>query len=422
MDTIKPSPIDDDASPVRMLTQSITAIENREKDVRAFVDLQLGAAHATAAELEAMPNDQHAALHGVPVAIKEIIDTAGMICAWGSNAHAGRKPDTDAVIVKALRDAGANVIGTTVSTEYAIASAGPTRNPHNLQLTSGGSSSGSAAAVAAGMVSLAVGTQTIGSIIRPALYCGVPGLKLGHGTVSMDGVMPLQAQLDHVGLIARDWDLIARALKALDLPAPKTLTPGRCYVVSTDAHLSDAVIKARETAQSVIQAAGFQIVEATELSAKRNVLEDMARDLTLAGLAQNHGADFDERPETWSDAAKILLAKGRALNDETINAMHDACKTHRKQANEFIQPGDIILSDAINDTAPMWAPDKTGNNRLQGMWSVLDQPTVAWPIGTDTVTGMPVGVQLSAASGADRWLIDLMKTLQGAIDAGHSSQ
>lgn len=414
MEVITPDQVGAHASPSEALAQSISAIENREKDVHAFVDLHLDAARVTAAELETVSSDQHGALHGVPIAIKEIIDTAGMICAWGSGAHAGRKPDTDAAVVTALKNAGANVVGTTVSTEYAIASAGPTRNPHDLQRTPGGSSSGSAAAVAAGMVSLAVGTQTIGSVIRPALYCGVPGLKLGYGTVSMDGIMPLQTQLDHVGLMASDWHVMARALKALDLPKYSSIATRRCYVVSTDAQLSDVVHKARETACKIIESNGFEIVDAIELSTNRNALERLARDLTVAGLVENHGADFDQKPETWSDVAKGQLAKGRAMLDQELDAMHNACETHRAQVRKFIQPGDIVLSDAINDVAPMWAPDKTGDNRLQGMWSVLDLPTAAWPIGNDPVSGMPVGVQVSAATGADRWLVDLMNKLQGS--------
>lgn len=414
MEFITPNQAGTHASPSEALAQSISAIENREKDVHAFVDLQLDAARVTAAELETVPGDQQGPLHGVPIAIKEIIDTAGMICAWGSDAHAGRKADTDAAVVTALKNAGANVVGTTVSTEYAIASAGPTRNPHDLQRTPGGSSSGSAAAVAAGMVSLAVGTQTIGSVIRPALYCGVPGLKLGYGTVSMDGIMPLQAQLDHMGLMASDWHMMACALKALDLPEADTIAPRRCYVVSTDALLADVVISAHKTAREIIEDNGFEIITSSALSANRNELEHLARDLTVAGLAENHGADFDQKPETWSDVAKGQLAKGRAMTNQELDAMHKACETHRAQAREFIQPGDIILSDAINDVAPMWAPDKTGDNRLQGMWSVLDLPTAAWPVGNDPVSGMPVGVQVSAAAGADRWLVDLMKKLQGS--------
>ncbi len=159
----------------------------------------------------------------------------GMTCAWGSAAHAGRKATRDASLVTALKTAGANIVGTTVSTEYAIASAGPTRNPHNLGKTPGGSSSGSAAAVGAGMVELAVGTQTIGSIIRPALYCGASGLKLSYDAITLEGVMPLQPTLDHIGLFAKDWALMDRALDALGLFSPDSTPPARCFFVDTNA-------------------------------------------------------------------------------------------------------------------------------------------------------------------------------------------
>lgn len=405
--------MDDKASPSARLNACRAKIDAREKDVRAFVDLDLDAAIHVAHELDKVPTDAQKQLHGVPTAIKEIIDVQGLTCAWGSAAHAGRKATRDASLVTALIRAGANIVGTTVSTEYAIASAGPTRNPHDLAKTPGGSSSGSAAAVGAGMVDLAVGTQTIGSIIRPALYCGIAGLKLGHDAVSLNGVMPLQPTLDHIGLFARDWTLIDRALDALSLFPPNPSQPGRCFFVETNVPLSDAVIAARNAAIKAIEAQGFEIAEASALSAKRDELEMLARDLTSLGLLTHHVRDFENTPDLWSDTAKHLLAEAKSFSADQIDDMHAACNAARAAIGDMAGPGDIFLSDAIEDVAPDWAADKTGNNRLQGLWSVLGLPTAAWTTGMDSKNNLPVGVQVSAPMGQDRWLAGLMKILGG---------
>ena len=398
----------DETAPSARLNACRAAINDREKDVHAFVDLDLDAATHVAHALDGVPADARKQLHGVPTAIKEIIDVQGLTCAWGSAVHASRKGIRDAGLVTALIDAGANIVGTTVSTEYAIASAGPTRNPHDLKKTPGGSSSGSAAAVGAGMVDLAVGTQTIGSIIRPALYCGIVGLKLSHDTVNLDGVMPLQPTLDHIGLFAKDWALIDQALDAFGLFPPGSHTPRRCFFVGTRVALSDAILDARQKAITVLEKQGFEIVEASALTAKREHLETLARNLTNLGLLVHHINDFKTAPDLWSERAKSLLAEAQAFSDQQIEDMHTACTTARNAITDVAQPGDIFLSDAIEDVAPDWSADKTGNNRLQGLWSVLGLPTAAWSTGVDPKSGLPVGVQISAPMGCDRWLARLM--------------
>jgi Asp-tRNA(Asn)/Glu-tRNA(Gln) amidotransferase A subunit family amidase len=408
-----PPLMDATMSPIERLDACRATIDAREQDVHAFVDLDLDAATQVARGLDTVPTDTQKQLHGITTAIKEIIDVQGMTCAWGSAAHAGRKATRDASLVTALKTAGANIVGTTVSTEYAIASAGPTRNPHNLGKTPGGSSSGSAAAVGAGMVELAVGTQTIGSIIRPALYCGASGLKLSYDAITPEGVMPLQPTLDHIGLFAKDWALMDRALDALGLFSPDSTPPARCFFVDTNARLSDAVIAARNTAIKRIEAQGFEIVQASALSAKRDDLETLARDLTNLGLLTHHVRDYENTPELWSDTAKHSLTAAQEFSKDQIDDMHAACAAARNAIGDVAGPGDIFLSDAIEDVAPDWSADKTGNNRLQGLWSVLGLPTAAWTTNFDRKTGLPVGVQVSAPMGSDRWLAQLMIKLNG---------
>jgi len=175
----------------------------------AFLDPDHALAQARAADVLRLSGQPIGALHGVPVAIKDIFDTADMPTEYGSPIYAGRTPSRDATVVSLLRAAGAVIIGKTVTTEFAYFSPGKTRNPHNPERTPGGSSSGSAAAVGANMVPLAIGSQTNGSTIRPAAYCGVVGFKPTHGLISRHRAFALSRTLDHVGLFARSIDDIA---------------------------------------------------------------------------------------------------------------------------------------------------------------------------------------------------------------------
>ena len=175
----------------------------------AFLEPEHALAQARAADELRMSGQPVGALHGVPIGIKDIIDTADMPTENGSVLHAGRTPSRDASVVSLLRAAGAVIMGKTVTTEFATRTPGKTRNPHDPAHTPGGSSSGSAAAVAASMVPLALGSQTTGSTIRPASYCGVYGLKPTHGLIPRHGMFRLSRTLDHVGLFARSIEDIA---------------------------------------------------------------------------------------------------------------------------------------------------------------------------------------------------------------------
>src|SRR5437773_5531268 len=201
----------------------------RETDARieawAFLDPDHALAQARAADQYRLSGQAIGPLHGVPIGIKDIIDTADMPTENGSVLHAGRTPSRDAAVVTLLRAAGAVIMGKTVTTEFATRSPGKTRNPHNPEHTPGGSSSGSAAAVGAGMVPLALGSQTTGSTIRPASYCGVYGLKPTRGLIPRPGMFMLSRTCDHVGLFARtveDPALLAEPLVAFDERDPDT--------------------------------------------------------------------------------------------------------------------------------------------------------------------------------------------------------
>src|SRR5947199_6608707 len=204
-------------SSVELVQACLAHIKDVEPAVRAwtFLDPDHALQQARAADQLRLSGASVGPLHGVPVGLKDIIDTADMPTENGSVLHAGRTPSRDASVVSLLRAAGAVVMGKTVTTEFATRTPGKTRNPHNSGHTPGGSSSGSAAAVAAGMVPLALGSQTTGSTIRPASYCGVFGFKPTHGLIPRHGVWELSRTLDHVGLFARTIDDVALLLETL---------------------------------------------------------------------------------------------------------------------------------------------------------------------------------------------------------------
>src|SRR6266545_2328086 len=204
-------------SSVQLVEACLARVRDVDGQIQAwaFLDPEHALAQARAADEFRLSGQPTGPLHGVPVGIKDIIDTADMPTENGSVLHAGRTPSRDATVVSLLRGAGAVIMGKTVTTEFATRTPGKTRNPHNPAHTPGGSSSGSAAAVAAGMVPVALGSQTGGSTIRPASYCGVYGLKPTHGLIPRHGMFQLSRTLDHVGLFARGVEDLALLMEQL---------------------------------------------------------------------------------------------------------------------------------------------------------------------------------------------------------------
>ena len=203
------------ADAVMQVEEAAQRIAPREPILKAFRDLNLDAARARAHDLDAQAPEARGPLHGLPVGVKEVFDVAGMRCEWGTPIHAGRVPERDCALVRDLKTAGAVVVGTTAATEYAMAREAATLNPFDAERTPGASSSGSAAAVGAGLVPCTLGSQTIGSGIRPASYCGVLGFKPSHGVLSNEGGMPLSEHLDHPAILASDFDILARVFAVL---------------------------------------------------------------------------------------------------------------------------------------------------------------------------------------------------------------
>ncbi|MDE2209857.1 MAG: amidase [Betaproteobacteria bacterium] len=396
-------------------------IARLEPTVRAFVDLQPEAALRRARELDRTKPQGDQALRGIPVAVKEVFDVAGYRCAWGTAVHAGRIPERDAEAVARLKAAGVVILGTAVSTEYAIAAAGPTTNPHDPSRSPGGSSSGPAAAVAAYMVPLALGSQSIGSIIRPSVYCGVMGLKPTRGAISNRGAMPLAIELDQAGPIARtpeDLLLACRALFAPDprdaasraVPVPEPSSPAQ-EIVEMVGPLRERVQPAsREAVERALLAcrkAKLQ-VRRVELPSEFDRIDDVVWTLICRGVAAQHGDDYDRAANLMSPRMRELVERGRGTTDGQHRLAVEFAAGFAAFLTRLLPPGSVAVQAAVDDVAPLRA-DGTGSPLLQGLWTAAGFPVLAMPCGT--VGGLPVGVQLAAAPMQESTLLAVAATL-----------
>lgn len=394
----------------------------RDRTVHAFVEFDAEGALRRAGELDALPEGARGPLHGLPVAIKEVIDAAGRLCAWGSPLHAGRRPASNAPLVRRLTDAGAVPVGITASTEYALAAAAATVHPRDPLRSPGASSSGSAAAVAAGMVPLALGTQTIGSIIRPAAYCGVVGFKPTFGRYPTEGMLCLSARLDHAGILARDVahamaadrvlaadaDPNADAAPAERPPLLRVLRPWFAEPVS------GAVSTTLAACHAVLRRAGFAVEEA-EVAADIAASEAEVTDTLLTfELAQRHGPTLRATPGKVSAMLREMLARGEAVSaarfDEAVARQADMAR----RLDGMLDGGRFLLAPATVGLAPPLA-EGSGSRAPQRLWTLGGLPAITLPVGEHD--GMPVGLQVIGGRGEDAALLRLAARIEAVVRA-----
>lgn len=399
-------------------------LESREPEVRAWVD---GAkdrpwVDAEAAALEARYPDpaERPPLYGVPVGVKDIFQVDGLPTKAGSDLPPGRLAGPQASVVTALREAGALVLGKTVTTEFAYFAPGPTRNPRDTDRTPGGSSSGSAAAVAAGMCPLALGTQTVGSVIRPASFCGVVGFKPSYGRIPTDGVLPLAESVDHVGLFTRTVagaDLAASV--CVDDWTPVDVARRPTLGVPDDAYLDQASAAARETFErqvDALDAAGYEVRRVDAL-ADVDAVNDRHEALVAAEAALAHREWFDEFGDRYAAATADLVTDGRST---PVGELADARRGRRALQQALHERMDDHGVDLwVSPAAPGPAPvgiESTGNPVMNLPWTHAGLPTVTVPGGE--VDGLPLGLQCSAAFGADESLLDWAGPVADVLVAG----
>ncbi len=410
-------------------------IAAREPDVGAFAFLDETVARAAAKRLDDYRGTGRAlgSLHGLAVGIKDIIDTADMPTENGTVLDAGRRPGDDATIVRRLRAAGAIVIGKTVTTELAYFSPGKTRNPHDSQRTPGGSSSGSAAAVAAGMVPLAVGTQTYGSVIRPASFCGVVGFKPTHGLIPRTGILPLAPPLDTVGVFARtvtDAALIADALAGHDpadpdtrlMPPPRILdvaltdppvTPDLAFV-KTPAW-EEAEPATREGFGELVAALG-EVCTEVALPDPFNEWVTAFRSLMQAGTARNLAAYYRRGKEQLSDKLTAFIEDGMKVTAVDYLTALDWREALNNGLEQLFGRYDAIVTPAAPGEAPKGL-DSTGNPIFNGLWTLCGVPAVTLPLLAGP-NGLPVGVQVVGRRGEDARLLRTARWLASRLESG----
>lgn len=406
----------DGASCADHIDRLLDEIAQRDGVVRAYCEVLTSEARANAARLDQLPPDQRGALHGTGIGIKEVFDVAGGLCGWGSTVHEGRRPDDDADIVAALRAAGGVVLGTTTSTEYAMARKAPTTNPYDSERTPGASSSGSAAAVAAGMADIAIGSQSIGSGIRPAAYCGVIGFKPTQGALSLKGAMPLAETLDHPVIFAGDMALISKSFEvlaasqsddAVDLELKSQAgTAGRKVRVALvspwfkDAVDADVWEMVRSFAEVISGIECTAVTLPDEIGARE---EGCLTAILSTGMWHHHGADYAKHSDKMSENLRVWLERGRDIAEQDYRAALGLRDDISAGVWQALQDYDFVITLSTTDTAPLLS-DGTGSRAPQRLWTLIGSPAISGPIGK--IGGLPVGLQIVGRRGSDRALLD----------------
>ncbi len=386
--------------------ESIHRIEEREPEIRAFVQFDPEGALAQARALDALRPEERGPLHGMPVAIKEVFDVKRLKCAWGTPIHANRVPETDAAVVATLREAGAVIMGTAVSTEYALATVGPTRNPWDSSRTPGASSSGPAAAVGAGMVPVAMGSQTIGSIIRPAAYCGIFGFKPSWGTIDNGGSMPLSPALDHVGILSADLGNLCNIYSVLRR-TPGTASTGKnkdhdfvkVHVLTEigEEVLSPTAVAAIDTAADIFISQGYQVPRLT-LAAEFSNADAILKKILCHDIARHHGDDRDRAGDHMSERVRTMIDRGRKISGDEYRQALEEVSVLAAHLEEMIGHDGVVLTGSTIDVAPPLTQG-TGSRAPQLLWTLLGMPAITVPRGMSD--GLPIGVQLAGARGND---------------------
>jgi Asp-tRNA(Asn)/Glu-tRNA(Gln) amidotransferase A subunit family amidase len=416
---------------VQACLERIRALEPKVQ-AWVFLDEEHALAQARAADERKRSGQPIGPLHGVPVGVKDIFDTADMPTENGTVLHQGRTPRRDAAVVSMLRAAGAVILGKTVTTECAYFAPGKTRNPHNPEHTPGGSSSGSAAAVAAGMVPLALGSQTNGSVMRPASFCGVYGFKPTHGLIPRSGVLQLSRTLDHVGLFARgieDLALLLEELQGYDERDPDTrpraripfrqlateeppIAPMLAFIKTPHWERADADTK--EAFGELVEALGDR-VEEVELFPSAAEAWDWHRTIMSAEMAANLEREWRLGREKLSPQLRELMERGREVRAlDYQHALRSIGPVVESFDELFMERYDAILTPAALGTAPKGL-GSTGDPSFCSLWTLLGMPAVSLPL-MQGANGLPLGAQLVGRRNFDarlmrtaRWLAEKLR-------------
>jgi Asp-tRNA(Asn)/Glu-tRNA(Gln) amidotransferase A subunit family amidase len=389
------------------------AIAAREKDVRAFVTLDLDAARRAAAD----PKLASTPLRGLPVGFKDIFDTADFPTQYGSPIYSGFQPRADAAAVALTRRAGGIVIGKTVTTEFATMVPPVTRNPHNLAHTPGGSSSGSCAAVAAAMLPIAFGTQTAGSVIRPAAFCGIAGFKPSYRLIPMAGIKDVAWHLDTAGVFGAgvaDVAFVTAAVTGRDLRVDRS-NPAAPRIALVRSHLwpqaSAAMQQALETAARSAQATGAKVTDVTlppileEAYAAQFIIQDYE-------TFRARTFEYDRHRDQLGKELRESLDAAASITADSYDAARRTSRRGRQALADIMAEHDVILTPS----APCDAPQNlatTGNPMFNRLWTLMGTPCVNVPgLNEDD---MPLGIQIVGRFGRDRAALEAALFVERAV-------
>jgi Asp-tRNA(Asn)/Glu-tRNA(Gln) amidotransferase A subunit family amidase len=406
-----------------LLRDCLERISEREPQVQAWSHL---ASQAALARARALDQGAHQGLlHGLPIGVKDLIATADMPTTYGSPIYAGHQPAHDASCVALARAAGAVILGKTVTTEFATFEPNPTRNPHHTAHTPGGSSSGSAAAVADGMVPLALGTQTAGSLTRPAAYCGIVAFKPSFGGINRAGVKPLSDSLDTVGTLARDVPdaaLFAAALsgrshwpvRPLAEALGRPLRVGLCRTPQWPHALPETQAAVEQAASQIGRTAGMTLRELS-LPADFEALVQAQTHIQLAEQAQCLAYERLQHFERLSPRLQGIMNAGVAVTLAQYDQAQAWVARCRAQLADVFEDVDVLLAPSAPGAAPRGL-ENTGDPIFCRIWTALHTPTVNIPAG-HAPNGLPVGLQVVGPVAADALTLTAAHALHQLLGA-----
>ena len=410
-------------SPSELLESLLSRIERLEPHIQAWVTLDRYGAREAAERLtsEAEEGLFRGPLHGIPVGIKDIYYTAGLKTTMGSPIYQGFIPSYDASTVVRLRDAGAIILGKTETTEFAAHDPAPTRNPWNLEHTPGGSSSGSAAAVSSGMCPAALGTQTGGSVIRPAAYCGVVGMKPTYDLISRHGVYPLSWSLDHVGFFTRtvdDASIMLDVLAGSELEYSKKAVDQRPFYrlgllrEYFHDHAHEEVWKGFEEAADKLRDAGAEVPEIQPPDSFR-VVHAAHRVVMASEAASVHEENFNKRRSDYRFNMRGLIASGLLTPASAYIRAQRIRGRFKLETGKLLKGVDCILTPSATTPAPHGL-GYTGDPAFNAPWSFCGFPSITVPSGLDK-DGLPLGIQLTCEPFQEALLIEAARWCEGVL-------
>ena len=356
-------------------------------------------------------------LYGIPIGVKDIFRTDGFLTQAGSLLPPELFSGIESSVVTALRNAGAVIFGKTITTEFAYFEPGPTCNPHNQLHTPGGSSSGSAAAVACGFTPLALGTQTIGSIARPASYCGIYGFKPSFGRIPTDGIIPFSESADHVGFFTQDLEGIELVAEILcEQWKPISKQPDRLPVIGVPS--GKYLNQADQEITGLFRGKIYELkqtgclIKEMDLFGEIDTINDTHKRMIAADFFNVHKNWFKEFEHLYRPATRELILEGKKINSETLDSLRKQRFSIRKRTEEFRIKNKIDLWVSPSScTPPPVGLNSTGSPLMSLPWTFMGLPAVTVPSGT-TSEGLPFGLQFSGAFMEDEILLTWLKKIR----------